>query len=118
MAYDNQSHKDAPSLVQAICNEQVMLSKSYQIVTWATIVRDMLNSCLMGRMWLNQHMRNERLFQEEFRQRLLDMSLQSWTGDVGDTSSYRLSKHVKTYLVYEYYLDLENVLTSLIKRAR
>ena len=81
------------------------------VVTWATLVRDLLdlNKIGMGNYWITQQVQNENHFLSIFKQRLQDIFLQEWLAQVSETSSARLYKHIiRDKFQFESYLNLCN----------
>jgi len=78
-------------------------------ITWASLVKDLLFSYGLGCYWESQNVCNPKLFLSLFEQRVHDIFLQEWRGDVSNTSDFRLYKYVKTEFEFELYLDMNNV---------
>ena len=103
-----QQQGNVSCIVRSVYDEMFKLSMSNQgATTWASLVRDLLNNCGMGEVWLNQFVRDVGLFKSELRQRLYDIYYQHWFSEVSNTSSFRLFKHLKDDFSQEGYLDLE-----------
>ena len=75
------------------------------MVTWASLVRDMLNKYGLGNYWIHQTVYNKKNFLEICRRRIQDTYLQEWDSSVRDTSSVRLFKYIKENFQFEPYLD-------------
>ena len=75
-------------------------------VTWASLVRDLLNECGLGSYWVSQHVGDKKVFLEFFKRRVYDIYLQEWGASVLNTSDGRLFKSIKSTFVYEPYLDI------------
>ena len=75
------------------------------VVTWVTLVKDLLNKCGMGNYWFEQFVGDERYFIAVFKERLQDIFLQEWYGELSQTSDLRLYKHIKISFKYESYLN-------------
>ena len=73
-------------------------------ITWATLVKDVLNKCGLGYAWVDQCVNNETEFLSIFRERVKDMFLQNWRSEVERSSNNRLYKHIKPSFSYEMYL--------------
>ena len=74
-------------------------------VTWATLVRDMLNNSGFGDVWLAQRVVNKDSFIVEFQRRIKDMYLQEWEAKVRESSTGRLFRYIKQGFKFEAYLD-------------
>ena len=78
-------------------------------MTWATLVRDLLNKIGLGNYWIAQHVQNENYFLCILKQRLTDIFLQDWLSEVARTSSSRLYKHIiRDTFQFESYLNMCN----------
>ena len=89
------------------------------VVTWCTQIRDLLESCGFGYVWLNQSVYNHKEFVSMFTQRVTDMYLQEWKVNVSSTSKNRLYQYIKTEFKYESYLNLESSIFRIsISRIR
>ena len=98
-----------PFFVRTIYNELfTMTTTNPGAVTWASLVKDLLNKCGLGMYWLSQCVGNVNVFLSIFEQRLNDMYLQDWREEVDNTSSLRLFKHIKNNIEFEQYLHIIN----------
>ena len=88
-------------------------------VTWVSLVKNMLFRCGMGNYWLNQNVHNSEHFLALFRQRMYDMYVQEWRGELELTTPHRIYRHIKTNFNFESYLNLGNkTLRTSITRIR
>ena len=93
-------------LVSKVYEEMFNLTLSNpEVVTWASLVRDMLNKYGLGNYWIDQKVYNKKCFLEICRRRIQDTCLQEWDANVRDTSSARLFKIIKDNFRFEPYLD-------------
>ena len=105
--------------IKMIYNELLLLSvQDPSVTTWATLVKDMLQRSGFGHYWLQQRVQNEEKFLTMFKQRLQDMYMQDWRGEVSITSDHRLYKHVKDTFSFETYLNLNKFLRNAITKIR
>ena len=72
---------------------------------WAKYVKNMLERNGFGNIWIDQQVRNEKVFIEEFRQRLQDCFTQKWRASLNESTDNRLYKHIKEEFQYEMYLS-------------
>ena len=77
------------------------------MVTWASLVKDLLNSLGLGDYWVYQTVGNANWFLSLAKQRLIDIHQQEWRGEVECTSTHRLYKHIKPDFRFETYLDMK-----------
>ena len=77
------------------------------IICWASRVRDLLLSKGFGNVWVNQSAESVTGFAQEFKQRCVDMDIQSWHGNVLDFGSLRTYRIVKESLQFEDYVDMK-----------
>ena len=95
------------SLVFKIYQEQLRLCNlNPNLVTWASLVRDMLNKYGLGNYWVAQNVGDKKVFLEFFKRRMYDVFLQEWNASVSATSEARLFKHIKIDFAFETYLDV------------
>ena len=88
-------------------------------VTWVTLLRDMLNRCGMGNVWLAQKVDDKKSFLVLFKQRVYDIFIQEWRAEIENSTDGRLYKHIKVNFEFEEYLNLENSsLRTAISRIR
>ena len=93
--------------VKMIYDKRFALTQSQpDKTTWATLVRDMLNTCGLGYVWMDQRVNDETQFIALFKERLTDMYRQQWWEEVELTSNNRLYKYIKTTIVHENYLNV------------
>ena len=91
----------------AIYKELYCISQSCpKKITWATLVRDMLETCGLGHFWYAQFVENEDAFISLLKQRLSDIFVQEWWQEIDKTSNNRLYKHIKEHFGYEMYLNM------------
>ena len=62
---------------------------------WATEIREMLSSTGFYFVWLNQGVPDVSGFLKQFRQRLVDIFIQEWTGTIRDRERYSLYNFLK-----------------------
>ena len=78
------------------------------LVNWASLVKGILDKSGFGNYWVYQYVGNETQFLTKLKQRLYDMYLQEWAGEVAGTSSNRIYKSIKDSLYFENYLNMNN----------
>ena len=74
---------------------------------WVSDIKNMLCTYGFGDVWLNQGVGNADLFVYTFKQRLIDMSVQTWHDDVSNNSKLHLYRNFKTSLDFELYLSTD-----------
>ena len=72
---------------------------------WASNIRDLLYRFEFGFVWLSQDVGNVSAFIQQFRQRVIDCSIQSWHSDIDFASKYEHYKNFKTLLNVERYVS-------------
>ena len=55
---------------------------------WVSEVREMLSLTGFNYVWLNQDVGDVKMFLAKFKQRLIDMFIQEWTGTIRDRDRY------------------------------
>ena len=82
--------------------------ESPQTVTWVSLVKNLLYRIGLGTCWERQIFLDGDTFINVFTQRINDIYLQTWHGEVMQTSNNRLFKHIKSNFGHEHYLALNN----------
>ena len=97
------------SYARKIYQELLVIKETHPTqITWVSKLQDMFNNIGFGHLMTDQHVNNEKQFLTSFKQRLIDIYLQDWTGLVRHTSDGRLFKHVKYTFKFEQYLDMSD----------
>ena len=78
------------------------------VITWASLVKDLLFIIGLGNYWESQYVANEVSFINTFKQRIQDIFVQDWTAQVSLTSDNRLFKYIKVDFRFEKYLMMYN----------
>ena len=76
------------------------------VVNWASLVRNMLNTLGFGDVWLYQGVGDTELFIKAFLQRVKDNALQTWNQSMMNSSESYIYRELKTSFEYSQHLSL------------
>lgn len=72
---------------------------------WASNIRDLLYRFGFGLVWISQEVGNVPVFLNQFRQRVVDCTIQNWHSDIEDSAKCEHYKHFKSMLNVERYIS-------------
>ena len=76
-------------------------------LTWATHLRKLLYMYGFGYVWFNENVGDENLFFKQFRQRLIDCSVQDWSSKLHDAGKARHYRYIMPYFGLASYIKFD-----------